>query len=100
MTLRGMTVEQAIAIALEGISGDLNEWVSDDKRQAALRGYLVDWVTDWAAHRGVSFQEADVIAEIDTVIANLAELCAQRGKARITVKLLTTTTTTTTTEDV
>lgn len=88
-----MTVKQAVVLALEGISGDLNEWVSNDKQRLALRGYLVHWVTDWAKHRGVSFDEADVSAEIDTVITNLAELCAQRGTDRSTIgKRLATTT--------
>lgn len=71
MSGNGRTIRDAIAIALEGLNGDLLEWVVLAKQRAALRDHVKLWVHDYARHRGVILSDRDIVDELDAVIAEL-----------------------------
>lgn len=71
MTVNGRTIREAIAIALEGINGDILEWIVFAKSRAALRDHVKLWVHDYARHRGVILSDRDITDELDLVIAEL-----------------------------
>lgn len=72
---RGRTIREAIGVALEGLSGDLFEWVVLAKQRDAMREHVIHWVHDYARSRGVLLSDSDITSELDVVIAEL------KGKA-------------------
>lgn len=71
--MSGRTIREAIAIALEGLAGDLLEWVCLAKQKAAMRKHVVTFVADYARNRGVILSEQDITSELDKVIAELRD---------------------------
>lgn len=67
----GRTIREAIAIALEGLSGDLLEYVVFAKQRAAMREHVIRYVHDYARNRGVILTDKDIITELDLVVAEL-----------------------------
>jgi hypothetical protein len=70
-------IREAIAVALEGVSGDLHMFVVLAKQRDALRKHTIGFVLDFARYRGVLLEERDVKQEIENVIAEL------RGASRV-----------------
>lgn len=69
--MKGLTIRQAIAIALEGLTGDIYEWVVLAQQRNALRKHVLLWVHDYARNRGVILSDADINGELDTIINEL-----------------------------
>lgn len=67
----GRTIRQAIAIALEGLTGELLEWVVLAKQRDAMRKHVVRFVHDYARNRGVILSDKDITDELAVVIAEL-----------------------------
>lgn len=67
----GRTIREAIGIALEGLSGDLFEWVVLAKQRDSLRKHVLTWVHDYARARGVILSDRDIKDELDRVINEL-----------------------------
>lgn len=67
----GRTIRQAIGIALEGLTGELLEWVVLAKQRDAMRKHVLRFVHDYARNRGVILTDADIKDELDVVIAEL-----------------------------
>jgi hypothetical protein len=66
----GKTIRQAIAIALEGLNGDLLEWVVLTQKKA-LRSHIKSWVHDYARSRGVILSDSDIESELKEIISEL-----------------------------
>lgn len=73
MPERGKTIREAIAIALEGLAGDLTEWVLISQHYAAMRVHVVNWVHDYAVHRGVVLNDKDIEDELDAVVREIRQ---------------------------
>lgn len=69
--MRGRTIRDAIAIALEGLSGDLLEWVCLAKQRDTMRKHVLRFVHDYARNRGVILTDKDIKDELERVIAEL-----------------------------
>jgi hypothetical protein len=69
--LKGRTIRQAIAVALEGLNGDLYEWVVLAQQRNAMRKHVILWVADYAQNRGVILGTKDITDELDKVITEL-----------------------------
>jgi ribosomal protein S15P/S13E len=67
----GKTIRQAIAIALEGLNGDLLEWVVLTQQKKALRSHIKSWVHDYARSRGVILSDSDIESELKEIISEL-----------------------------
>lgn len=63
---RGKTVREALAVALEGLSGDRFEWAIVEPK--ALKEYLADWIKKYALARGVIVEDVDVDDEIRALV--------------------------------
>lgn len=72
---RGRTIREAVGVALEGLSGDLLEWVVLAKQRDAMRAHVIRFVHDYARSHGVLLSDSDITSELDLVIAEL------KGKA-------------------
>ncbi len=67
----GRTIREAIAIALEGLNGELLEWVVLAKQRDAMRKHVRRWVHDYARNRGVILSDKDINDELERIIAEL-----------------------------
>lgn len=76
----GRTIREAIAVALEGLSGDMFVWVVLAKQRDALRAHVVKWVHEYAQNRGVILSDADIESELAQVIAELRSGQPVRGR--------------------
>lgn len=72
MTVAGRTIREAIALAIEPLSGNLDEWATMDR--AALKEHVLRWVHDYAAHRGVLLSDSDILSELAGVVEELREM--------------------------
>lgn len=80
MPLNGLTVREAIAIALEGLPGTIDGWVLDDDHNT-LRWHVIDFVVKYALKRGVILNiDKDIVPEINTVISSLRGIAVARTK--------------------
>jgi hypothetical protein len=67
----GRTIREAIGIALEGLSGDVLEYVVFAKQRAAMREHVVRYVHDYARNRGVILTDDDINSELTKIITEL-----------------------------
>ena len=65
------TIREAIAVALEGLSGDLHEWVCLAQQRNALRKHVKLFVHEFAQRRGVILEDKDITDELDAIVAAL-----------------------------
>lgn len=72
MSDRGLTIREAVKLALEPIGGERAEWVASRPQLVALRAHVVGWVHDYARHRGVLLTDDDITGELEAVLAQLA----------------------------
>ena len=77
---KGLTVREAITIAMEGLPGTIDSWVlSDDYK--TLRAHLNNFVKDYAFKRGVILEEeTDIAPEIEAIIMQLRGVAVARTK--------------------
>ena len=69
---KGRTIREAIAVALEGLPGNLGEWVLSQPERTAMRAYVIEWIQDYAKVRGVILDpKVDIEPELRAVIAEL-----------------------------
>ena len=73
--MSGRTIREAIAVALEGLSGSAEEWLlasnSEDKQR--LRSYVRTWVHEYAAARGVILEDRDIDTELQDIVNRLRD---------------------------
>lgn len=72
MSDRGLTIREAVKLALEAVPGDPREWTMAEIRRSALRSHVLSWVSDYARHRGVLLTPDDITGELEAVLAQLA----------------------------
>jgi hypothetical protein len=63
----GRSLRAAIAVSLEPLR--VAEFLVDDGGRAALRAHVLLWMHDYAIRRGVLLDDADILAELEAVIA-------------------------------
>lgn len=68
---RGRTIREAIAIALEAVSGRPSEWLAAKPQLEALIEHVTRWVHDYARHRDVILTDDDITSELTAVLADL-----------------------------
>jgi hypothetical protein len=71
MPLRGITVRQAIGLALEDLSGSREEWLVPGPQRKAMEGHVVSFVIAYATKRGLILETKDVTAELERIISEL-----------------------------
>lgn len=64
-------IREAIAVALEGLSGDVLEWIVFAKQRNAMREHVKGFVHDFARNRGVILSDSDITGELDAIVAEL-----------------------------
>lgn len=79
--MAGKTIREAIAIALEGLSGDLLEWCVLAKQRDAMRKHVVRFVHDYARNRGVILSDEDITSELNKIVAELRSGLPLSGKS-------------------
>lgn len=76
----GRTIREAIAVALEGLSGDLFVWVVLTKQRDVLREHVIRWVHEYAKNRSVILTDEDIESELARIIAELRDGIPLRGR--------------------
>jgi hypothetical protein len=69
--VKGITIRHAVAIAIEGLNGEMLEWVVLAKQRDAMRKHVMRFVHDYARNRGVILSDADITSELDKIVAEL-----------------------------
>jgi hypothetical protein len=64
-------IRHAIGIALEGLSGELLEWVVLAKQKDAMRKHVIRFVFDYALTHGLTLTAEDITAELDAIVREL-----------------------------
>lgn len=64
-------IREAIAVALEGLAGDVLEWIVFAKQRNAMREHVKGFVHDFARNRGVILNDSDIAGELDVIVAEL-----------------------------
>jgi hypothetical protein len=71
LTAGGRTIREAIGVALEGLSGDVLEYVVFAKQRDAMRHHVLRFVHEYARNRGVILTDKDITDELACVVAEL-----------------------------
>lgn len=69
----GISIRDAVLIALEGLPGAPAEWVALPKQRDAMRHHVLAFVHEFAHKRGVILEDVDVLGELDAVVAELTK---------------------------
>lgn len=64
-------IREAVAVALEGLAGELLEWVVLAKQRNAMRRHVLLFVHDYAQNRGVILSDTDITGELDAIVSEL-----------------------------
>jgi hypothetical protein len=67
----GRTIREAVALAIEGLSGSPIDWVVEDPDE--LRHHVMRWVADYAKHRGVLLEPNDIATELHAIVEQIKE---------------------------
>jgi hypothetical protein len=68
----GMTLKQAIELALEGLPGNFEDLMDASDGRRTVVDHVLGWIKDYAVHRGLVLESKDVIGDVRDAITDLA----------------------------
>lgn len=78
-TPKGMSIRDAVTIALEAIPGSIDATLIDLKT-SAVRDHVVGFIKEFARNRGVLFDDKDILDDVNAVITERRAIAITRTK--------------------